>query len=115
MSRGRSSRDSGEDDDDDKDLSRMRLDVFLWRARFFKARTSATEAVETKGARIERDGQVRRIDKPATPVEPGDILAFRAPSGQKLVRILSLPARRGPPSEAALCYQTVGGENAGET
>lgn len=109
MSRGRN-----DEEDDDKDLSRMRLDVFLWRARFFKARSNATEAVEEKGARIERDGQVRRIDKPATPVEPGDILAFRAPSGQKLVRILSLPARRGPPSEAALCYEAVGGVNAGE-
>jgi ribosome-associated heat shock protein Hsp15 len=87
---------------------RMRLDVFLWRARFFKARTSATEAIETSGARIERDGQVRRIDKPATPVEPGDMISFLAPSGSRLVRILSLPARRGPPSEAALCYETVG-------
>lgn len=96
-----------EDDDDDNDLGRMRLDVFLLRARFFKTRTAATEAVENKGARIERDGQVRRVDKPATPVEPGDVLAFRAPSGQKLVRILSLPPRRGPPSEAALCYEAL--------
>ncbi len=88
---------------------RMRLDVFLWRARFFKARTSATEAIETQGARIERDGQVRRIDKPATPVEAGDILAFAAPSGSKIVRILSLPLRRGPPAEAALCYELIGG------
>jgi ribosome-associated heat shock protein Hsp15 len=86
---------------------RMRLDVFLWRARFFKARTSATEAVETQGARIERDGQVRRIDKPATPVEAGDVLSFTAPSGSKLVRILSLPARRGPPAEAASCYEAL--------
>ena len=93
----------------DDDHRRMRLDVFLWRARFFKTRTSATEAVEGRGARIERDGQVRRIDKPATPVEPGDLLSFRAPSGARLVRILSLPARRGPPSEAALCYEAVGG------
>jgi ribosome-associated heat shock protein Hsp15 len=85
----------------------MRLDVFLWRARFFKARTSATEAIETAGARIERDGQVRRIDKPATPVEAGDILSFAAPSGQKLVRILALPARRGPPAEAVQCYEAV--------
>jgi ribosome-associated heat shock protein Hsp15 len=86
---------------------RLRLDVFLWRARFFKARTSATEAIEGKGARIERDGQVRRVDKPATPVEPGDILAFNCPSGAKLVRVLSLPDRRGPPAEAALCYEAV--------
>lgn len=88
---------------------RMRLDVFLWRARFFKARTSATAAIEEKGARIERDGQVRRVDKPATPVEVGDILAFTAPSGSRLVRIVALPPRRGPPAEAALCYEAVGG------
>ena len=93
----------------DDDATRMRLDVFLLRARFFKTRTSATEAVEGKGVRIERDGQVRRVDKPAIPVEPGDILSFRAPSGPKLVRILSLPARRGPPSEAALCYEAIEG------
>ena len=84
---------------------RMRIDVFLWRTRFFKARTSATEAIEAKGARIERDGQVRRIDKPATAVEAGDVLSFTAPSGAKLVRIISLPERRGPPAEAALCYE----------
>jgi ribosome-associated heat shock protein Hsp15 len=87
---------------------RLRLDVFLWRARFFKARGSATEAVERSGARIERDGLVRRIDKPATPVEPGDILSFKAPSGPRLIRILALPDRRGPPAEAAACYETLG-------
>ena len=86
---------------------RMRIDVFLWRARFFKARTSATEAIEAKGARIERDGQVRRIDKPATPVEAGDLLTFTAPSGSKLVRVISRPERRGPPAEAALCYEAL--------
>ncbi len=88
---------------------RMRLDVFLWRARFFKTRIWATEAIEAKGARIERDGQVRRVDKPATPVEPGDMLSFVAPAGSRLVRILALPARRGPPAEAALCYETIKG------
>jgi ribosomal 50S subunit-recycling heat shock protein len=87
---------------------RIRLDVFLWRTRFFKARTSATEAIEAKGARIERGGHVRRIDKPAVLVEAGDIVSFAAPSGPQLVRILSLPARRGPPAEAALCYEAVG-------
>lgn len=88
--------------------ARLRIDVFLWRARFFKARSLATQAIEASGARIERDGQVRRIDRPATPVEAGDVLAFAAPSRAKLVRILSLPARRGPPAEAALCYEPVG-------
>jgi len=85
----------------------MRIDVFLWRARFFKARSAAADAVENQGLRIERDGQVRRVDKPATPVGPGDILSFAAPSGRRLVRIISLPERRGPPAEATLCYQAL--------
>lgn len=90
----------------------MRLDVFLWRARFFKTRTSATESVERRGARIERDGHVRRVDKPATPVEPGDVLAFSAPSGTRLVRIVSLPVRRGPPAEAAGCFESLSTDRA---
>lgn len=90
------------------DEARMRLDVFLWRTRFFKTRTTASEAIETKGARIERDGQVRRIDKPATTVAAGDLLSFPTPPGQRIIRVLSLPARRGPASEAALCYEAVG-------
>jgi ribosome-associated heat shock protein Hsp15 len=97
-----SGRNESEEDD-----GRMRLDVFLWRARFFKARTSATEAIEASGARIERDGQIRRVDKPSTPVEAGDILSFACPAGIRLIRILSLPQRRGPPAEAALCYEAV--------
>jgi ribosome-associated heat shock protein Hsp15 len=90
------------------DTARMRLDVWLWRARFFKARTAATEAIETAGARIERDGQVRRIDKPATPIEPGDVVSFSGLAhGHRVVRILALPARRGPPAEAILCYEVL--------
>jgi ribosome-associated heat shock protein Hsp15 len=86
---------------------RMRIDVWLWRARFFKARSAASEAVETHGLRIERAGQVRRVDKPSTPVEAGDVLSFVAPSGRRLVRVASLPERRGPPAEAALCYEAL--------
>jgi ribosomal 50S subunit-recycling heat shock protein len=42
-------------------------------------------------------------------VEAGDVLSFTAPSGSKLVRIISLPERRGPPAEAALCYEALVG------
>jgi len=84
---------------------RMRLDVWLWRARFFKTRTAASEAIEAHGARIERDGQVRRVDKPATGVAPGDLISFARGARTHALRILSLPARRGPASEAGLCYE----------
>ncbi|MBI1359887.1 MAG: RNA-binding S4 domain-containing protein [Alphaproteobacteria bacterium] len=85
----------------------MRLDVWLWRARFFKTRTSASEEIETHGARIERDGQVRRIDKPSTTVASGDLVSFTNAGGPHLLRVLDLPARRGPAPEAALCYERV--------
>lgn len=94
--------------DEPHDPGRLRLDLFLWRARFFKTRGAAADAVEA-GCRIERDGQVRRIDKPATTVAPGDLISFKGHGDQKIVRILSLPERRGPASEAALCYEAVGG------
>lgn len=86
---------------------RMRLDVFLWRARFFKTRGAASNSIEMSGARIERDGHVRRTDKPSAPLEPGDILSFTSPSGARLVRVVGLPQRRGPPAEAAMCYEPV--------
>jgi len=87
----------------------MRIDVFVWRARFFKTRGAATAMIAQSGVRIERGGQVRRTDKPSVLVEAGDILAFTGPSGPKLVRIVCLPDRRGPPAEAALCYQPLAG------
>jgi len=85
----------------------MRLDIWLWRARFFKTRSAAADAVSEAGVNIERDGQVRRIDKPASPIAPGDVLAFLAPSGQQLVRVLLLPGRRGPPAEAAESFARI--------
>ena len=86
---------------------RMRIDVWLWRARFFKTRTLASDAVAENGARIERDGQVRRIDKASVTVQAGDRLSFAAPSGGYVVAILSLPHRRGPPAEAAQAYEVI--------
>jgi ribosome-associated heat shock protein Hsp15 len=89
------------------DGDRMRLDVWLWRTRFFKTRTSSSDAIGTEGARIERDGQVRRIDKPSATLASGDLVSFVNASGQHVLRVLGLPARRGPASEAALCYEAV--------
>jgi ribosome-associated heat shock protein Hsp15 len=94
-------------EDDAKD-GRMRLDIWLWRARFFKTRSAAAAAVSETGVNIERDGQVRRIDRPASTVALGDVLAFLAPSGQQLVTVQALPARRGPPAEAARAFARMG-------
>ncbi len=87
---------------------RMRLDLWLWRARFYKTRTQAAEAISTTGARIERDGQVRRVDKGAALVEVGDLVNFTNLSGVQVVEVLALPGRRGPAKEAVTMYQPVG-------
>ena len=91
----------------------MRLDVWLWRARFFKTRTLAADAIALGGVRIERDGQVRRIEKASAHVCPGDLVSFATPGGAaggrvRSVRILALPERRGPAPEAAAAYEAAG-------
>lgn len=86
---------------------RVRLDVWLWRARFFKTRSLAAAAV-AGGVYLERAGQSRRVDKPATLVEPGDGLSFRTGRALRTVRILALGIRRGPAAEARLLYEESG-------
>jgi ribosome-associated heat shock protein Hsp15 len=87
---------------------RMRVDLWLFRVRLFKTRAAAADLVATSGVRIERDGQVRRSEKPSTEIAPGDMLSLPAPEGPRLVRIVSLPQRRGPPAEARACYELIG-------
>jgi len=89
---------------------RMRLDVWLWRVRFFKTRGAAADAIQETGMRIERDGMVRRIDKPATTLATGDLVSFSNPAGMKVVRVISLPDRRGPAAEASQCYAVIGNQ-----
>ena len=84
--------------------ARLRIDVWLWRARFFKTRALAAAAI-AKGVYLEHAGRARRIDKPATMVEPGDGLSFRCGARLRTLRIEGLGARRGPATEARLLYQ----------
>ncbi|GBF57742.1 heat shock protein 15 [Candidatus Phycosocius bacilliformis] len=84
---------------------RARLDVWLWRARFFKTRSMATEFVTRKGVRLVRGGLgVRKIDKPGYQIAPGDVLAFASGGQAHHLQILALGVRRGPASEAVLLY-----------
>lgn len=85
-----------------------RLDVWLWRARFFKTRALAARAVSTRGVRLTRHGQTRRIAKPATGVTVGDVLIFARGSHIEAVECVALGLRRGPASEAAGLYRRLG-------
>lgn len=84
----------------DESLARLRIDKWLWAARFFKTRALATEAVE--GGRVHLNGL--RV-KPAKEVKPGDALQIVAGEQQWTVVVRAINARRGPAPEARLMYE----------
>jgi len=79
---------------------RVRLDKWLWAARFFKTRGLAAEAIQ--GGRVHVGG-VRA--KAAREVRPGDTLEITAGQTAWTVVVRAVSARRGPASEAALLYE----------
>jgi ribosome-associated heat shock protein Hsp15 len=81
-----------------------RIDVWLWRARFFKTRGLAAQAVESGRIRLLRTGQQIRIDKPGRAVRPGDGLVFALGGRLTAVRIEDLGMRRGSAAEAQGLY-----------
>lgn len=81
-----------------------RIDVWLWRARFFKTRGLAAQAVEAGRIRLSRAGQDSRLDKPSRAVRPGDGVVFALGGRLVAVRIEALGERRGPATEARTLY-----------
>jgi ribosome-associated heat shock protein Hsp15 len=84
-----------------------RIDVWLWRARFFRTRVLAQRFVEGGWVRLSRAGQETRLDKPSRTVRPGDMVVFAL--GQRLVavEVIELGARRGSAAEAQALYRPV--------
>jgi ribosome-associated heat shock protein Hsp15 len=81
-----------------------RVDVWLWRARFFKSRSLAARFVEDGRVRLSRGGSEARLDKPSRTVRPGDGLVFALGGRLVAVRIAELGERRGPAGEARGLY-----------
>lgn len=81
----------------------MRLDRFLWFARLAKSR-SAAQAIAGAGT-LRLDG--RRIDRAHAGVRPGSIIAFPLGGRVRVLRVIALPTRRGPPAEAAALYENL--------
>ncbi|MBX9943706.1 MAG: RNA-binding S4 domain-containing protein [Reyranella sp.] len=81
----------------------MRLDKWLWQARFFKSRTLAARYIEKSRCRL--DGRV--VDKPHTTVAPDMVLTFALGARVRVVRIVSLGTRRGPAAEARTLYDEI--------
>lgn len=81
----------------------LRLDKWLHFARFCKTRALAQQMIQKSRIRI--NGRV--IEKPHAQVRVGDVLTLPLRSGVRVLRLLSLPERRGPPAEAQAGYQEI--------
>ena len=83
----------------------MRLDKWLWQARFFKSRASPRVISRSRAVGI--DGRV--VDKPHATVAPGMVLTFALGPRVRVVRIVALGERRGPAPEARALYDEIDG------
>jgi ribosomal 50S subunit-recycling heat shock protein len=82
----------------------VRVDIWLWRARFFKTRSLAAKIVEEGRVRLTHAGAESRLDKPSRTVRPGDELVFALGGQVTAIRVEAVGERRGPPAEARLLY-----------
>jgi ribosome-associated heat shock protein Hsp15 len=78
----------------------VRLDKWLWAARFFKTRALAAEAVA--GGRVEVGGH--KV-KPGRDVKVGDVVRVRIGPYVHVITVRALSGRRGPATEAAKLYE----------
>jgi ribosome-associated heat shock protein Hsp15 len=78
----------------------VRIDKWLWAARFFKTRGAATEAV--LGGRVHVNGE--RV-KPSKEVRPGDVVEISKRELRSTVTVKAVAERRGPASVAATLYE----------
>ena len=79
---------------------KVRVDKWLWRARFFKTRGLAAELAGSGRLRINSE----HVAKPSQPVRPGDVLTFPQGNRIRVIRIEALGSRRGPAPEARALY-----------
>ena len=82
----------------------MRIDRFLFYIRLVKSRTLAQAVIEEGYLRI--DGN--RVEKPSDQVDVGSVVALPSRGKVRILRVLALPVRRGPASEARDCYEELG-------
>ena len=83
------------------DVPTLRIDKWLWHARFFKSRTLASTLCAAGKIRV--DGTV--VTKAHMPVRPGQVLTFVKERHVRVVKVLAIGTRRGPASEAQALYE----------
>jgi ribosome-associated heat shock protein Hsp15 len=81
-------------------LEKIRLDKWLWYARFVKTRALAAKLC-AEGIRI--DGV--RVEKPGIGVKPGQVLTFTLGRHVRVIELVAVGIRRGPAEEARTLYR----------
>jgi ribosome-associated heat shock protein Hsp15 len=82
----------------------LRIDRYLHCIRLAKSRTVAQGIIAEGYVRI--DG--KRVQKPSEEVRAGSVLALPLRGEVRILKVLGLPVRRGPPPEARTFYQELG-------
>ncbi|MFM8770160.1 MAG: RNA-binding S4 domain-containing protein [Rubrivivax sp.] len=77
----------------------VRLDKWLWAARFFKTRSLAAQAIEA--GRVHVNGVAAKASRS---LKPGDLVVLRQAPSHRTVEVLALSQVRGPAPEAQLLY-----------
>lgn len=80
---------------------KLRIDKWLWHARFFKTRSLAAKVVS--GGKLRVNGQP--ISKPAYMVSTSDVLTFPQADNVRVIKVLAMGERRGPAPEAQQLYE----------
>lgn len=82
----------------------MRIDRYLFFIRLAKSRTLAQAILDDGYVRI--DG--KRVEKSSEEVRVGNVVALPLHGRVRILRVLRLPDRRGPPADARACYEELG-------
>jgi ribosome-associated heat shock protein Hsp15 len=85
---------------ENESMTGVRMDKWLWAARFFKTRSLAVKACEL--GRIQSNGQPAKASRE---VHVGDLLQVKNPSGEFQVEVLALSEMRGPAPVARNLYR----------
>jgi len=85
----------------DQPSTTIRLDKWLWHARFFKTRSLASKICRARKVRI--NGNIST--KASATVKPGDVLTFPQANDIRTIKVLAPGERRGPAFEAQTLYE----------
>lgn len=85
------------------DEDAVRIDKWLWHARFARTRSRAQELVRGGKVRINR----QKVADAARPARPGDIVTLSLPQGVAVCRVVAIAQRRGSFAEASRLYESL--------